>query len=143
MERSEGLSAAGKGAEHMTKTVLVIAAVVLTVLPAQASPVAFLIRVGADGAKDVDWSGSITPAPRRLAGWQLDGKDQISGSTWKCMTREERYWDTPYEARMGPTSNRDKVTAKGIVVEYDAPPSGEIRLITRQGTFSFPAAAGL
>jgi hypothetical protein len=127
----------------MTKTVLLIAAMMVTVLPAQASPVAFLIRFGMDGAKDVDWSGSITPAPRRLAGWQFDGKDQLSGSNWKCMTREERYWDTPYEARMGPTSNRDKVTAKGIVIEYDAPPSGEIRLITRQGTFSFPAAAEL
>ena len=44
---------------------------------------------------------------------------------------------------MGPTSNRDKVTVKGIVVEYDAAKGGDIKVTTAQGAFSFPMDASL
>ena len=64
-------------------------------------------------------------------------------SSWKCSTKEQNYWDTPYERSMGPTSNRDKVTVKGIVVDYDAAKGGDIRITTSQGAFSFPMDASL
>jgi hypothetical protein len=104
---------------------------------------AFLIRFGVDGKAPVDWSGSIDPAPGRMTGWQFDRDEAIQGAGWKCATREQNYWDTPYERRMGPTSNRDKVTAKGIVVEYDAAKGGEVRITTSQGNFSFALDASL
>jgi len=105
--------------------------------------IAFLIRFGVDGVKDVDWSGSISPTPSRLTGWQFDSKDETGGNRWRCATREQRYWDTPYERSMGPTSSRDKVTHKGILVEFDSPPSGEIQVVTTQGAFSIGAAPSL
>src|SRR5215831_17947704 len=89
-------------------------------LAADTRKTAFLIRFGVDGKADVDWSGSVEPMPARLMGWQFDANEQIEGASWKCSTREENYWDTPYERRLQPTSNRDKVTTKGIVVEFDA-----------------------
>jgi hypothetical protein len=108
-----------------------------TVEASETNKVALLIRFGVDGAKDVDWSGSISPAPSRLIGWQFDSRDKISSNRWECTTREERYWDTPYERNMGPTSNRDKVTAKGILVEFDDTLGGDVRVDTSQGAFSF------
>jgi hypothetical protein len=104
---------------------------------------AFLIRFGVDGKADVEWSGNIEPQPDRLIGWQFDSADEIQAASWKCATREENYWDTPYERRMQPTSNRDKVTVKGVVVEFDAAKGGDVRVSTGQGNFSFPADASL
>src|SRR5712691_1285135 len=92
----------------------------MTAQAAEARRTAFLIRFGVDGKAGVDWSGGIEPSPGRITGWQFDRDEAIQGASWKCSTREQNYWDTPYERRMGPTSNRDKVTVKGIVVEYDA-----------------------
>ena len=78
-----------------------------------------------------------------MIGWQFDTGDEISGSGWKCATREQNYWDTPYERRMQPTSNRDKVTAKGIVAEFDSTQQGDVRISTTLGNFSFPLDASL
>src|SRR5262249_30279099 len=60
---------------------------------------AFLIRFGVDGKAGVDWSGSIEPTPGRMTGWQLDRDEVIQAASWKCFTREQNYWDTPYERR--------------------------------------------
>ena len=102
---------------------------------AEAQRAAFLIRFGVDGKADVDWSGSIDPPPSRMIGWQFDSGDEITGAGWKCATAEQNYWDTPYERRMQPTSNRDKVTVKGIVVEFDASKRGDVRVSTGLGQF--------
>jgi hypothetical protein len=94
----------------------------------------FLIRFGEDGRADTDWSGSISCQGCRIWGWQFDRQDQISGLAWKCATRAETYWDTPYEASMGPTANREKVTGKGIFVELsDQRP---VQVSTSQGSFT-------
>ena len=115
----------------------------LAAWPAGGQPAAaFLIRFGLDGVKDADWSGSISPPPSRLAGWQFDPGDEARGNGWKCATRQQSHWDTPYERSMGPTSRREKVSAKGILVEYDRPP-GEVRVSTSQGAFSFEPSASL
>src|SRR5262249_32268798 len=108
---------------------------------AEARRSVFLIRFGVDGKAGVDWSGSIEPAPARVSAWQFDQGDSIQGAAWKCATREENYWDTPYERRMRPTSNRVKVTAKGIVVEFDSARGGDARVLTSNGEFSFPMDA--
>ena len=108
---------------------------------AEAQRAVFLIRFGVDGKADVDWSGSIDPAPSSMAGWQFDSGDEIIGDGWKCATHQENYWDTPYERRMQPTSNREKVTAKGIVVEFDASKRGDVRVSTVLGNFTFPVDA--
>src|SRR5579859_6170681 len=110
---------------------------------AEAQRAAFLIRFGVDGKAGVNWSGSIDPPASRMIGWQFDSGDEISGAGWKCTTREENYWDTPYERNMQPTSNRDKVTAKGLIVEFDASKKGDVRVSTGQGNFSFPVDAAL
>jgi hypothetical protein len=91
----------------------------LLTTPLLAERVAYLVRFGVDDKPDVDWSGSITPAPARLSGWQFDARDQANGDRWKCTTRQEAYWDTPYERSMKGTSRKNKVTRKGIVVDYD------------------------
>src|SRR5262245_49281482 len=44
----------------------------------------YLIRFGMDGAKDIDWSGSVTPRPSRISGWQLDSGDTIGDGSWKA-----------------------------------------------------------
>jgi hypothetical protein len=106
-------------------------------LAAQARSV-YLVRLGTDLRAGVDWSGELSSSPVRLAPWQFDTQDSISGNTWKCSTREQTYWDTPYERKMGPTSNIDKVTVKGLIVESDAP--RDLRILTRQG--EFPLAPG-
>src|SRR5213083_1298480 len=113
----------------------------ITAQAADARRTAFLIRFGVDGKARVDWSGAIEPAPGRIIGWQFDRGESIQGAGWKCATKEQNYWDTPYERRMGPTSNRDKVTVKGIVVEYDDAKGGDIKVTTSQGAFSFPTEA--
>ncbi len=105
--------------------------------PPRNGRVAYLIRFGMDGKPDVDWSGSVKPAPARLAGWQFAPGEQTAEWSWKCATREDYYWDTPYEARMGPTAGRHKVTRKGVIVEYDARREGPIQVSTAQGEFSF------
>lgn len=99
----------------------------------------FLIRFGVDGTA-ADWSGNIS-GPTRIRGWQFDAEESIDGSAWKCSTRQENYWDTPYERRMGPTAHRSKTTQKGILVEIDNP--GELRIHTAQGDFSFDPALRL
>jgi hypothetical protein len=115
----------------------------MTAQAAEGRRLAFLIRLGVDGVADVDWSGRIDPAPARMTGWQFDRGDTIDGGNFKCKTREQNYWDTPYEKKMRPTSNRDKVTVKGVVAEFDAAQGGDIRVSTGQGEFSFPADASL
>ena len=122
-------------ASHHSKFAL---AALLALLPVRAaSRDAFLIRFGVDGVA-ADWSGSIAPAPARLAGWQFGAGDQVSASAWKCATRQENYWDTPYERSMQGTKRLDKVTAKGIVVAYDNAPRVEVT--TSQGRFQFDPA---
>ncbi|MGH9721795.1 MAG: hypothetical protein ACRD8O_16425 [Bryobacteraceae bacterium] len=108
-----------------------------TARAAEPERIALLIRFGMDDAKDVDWSGSIEPAPARLSSWQFDAQDLAEAARWKCTTRRQRYWDTPYERRMGPTSQLDKVTRKGVVVEYEASTVRTIQVRTSQGDFSF------
>ncbi|MSV28721.1 MAG: hypothetical protein EXQ52_08245 [Bryobacterales bacterium] len=98
---------------------------------------AFLIRFGLDLVKDIDWSGSVSPAPARIVNWQQDAGEDPSGSQWKGKTRERDHWATPYERRMGPTASWTGVDAKGLVVEYDLPAPAEIRVTTAQGSFSF------
>src|SRR5689334_18668563 len=76
-----------------------------------------LVRFAQDFRKDVDWSGSVETPGSRISGWQFDPKtDSVSGSSWKCMSRQQEYWDSPYERAMKRTTRRDKVTAKGIVL---------------------------
>jgi hypothetical protein len=98
----------------------------------------FLVRFGVDGKEDVDWSGRIDGEQLRLRGWQFNTNDSVNEAAWKCSTQRQRYWDTPYEAKMQPTSNRAKVTEKGVIVEYQGSPGKEIRVLTSQGDFSFP-----
>ena len=98
---------------------------------------AYFIRFGVDAKPGVDWSGSVEPAPLRLTSWQFAPGEEVSASGWKCATSEDYYWDTPYEARMGPTAGRHKVTRKGVVVEYEAGRKGPIKVTTAQGEFSF------
>jgi hypothetical protein len=111
-------------------------------LPAE-DRAAFLIRFGVDGAGGVNWSGKIKPAPLRLTGWQFDAGDQAAADWWKCSTRQESYWDTPYEAKMGPTARRDKVTEKGILIEVDRSRAGKIEVVTDQGSFSLDLGEAL
>jgi hypothetical protein len=93
--------------------------------------VAYLVQFGQEG----DWSGSITTSGVHLTGWQLDDPDKLSGNSWKCSPRKEEYWDTPYEQRMQPTSQRDKVTAKGVLVELDNDNVAQFHVATTQGEF--------
>ncbi len=117
----------------------------VTVQAAESRRTAFLIRFGLDGVAGVDWSGAIDPGPARLSGWQFDAAEtvDVDGARWKCSTRKEKYWDTPYERRLRPTSDRDKVTVKGVVAECDASKGGEVRVSTTQGSFSFPLNTSL
>lgn len=85
----------------------------------------------------------MSPAPSRVTSWQFDQRDNLDGARWSCTTRHQAYWDTPYERRMGPTARQDKVTAKGLLVAFDRPGSGEVRVATNEGTFSFDPAARL
>ena len=105
-------------------------------VPAPPARLAFLIRFGMDGKTDTDWSGSISTSAR-LSPWQFGSEDSLSGSSWKCSTPTETYWDTPYERRMQPTSNIDKVSGKGVLVEVEQPAPAGIQVSTRQGNFSF------
>jgi hypothetical protein len=96
----------------------------------------YLVRFGIDGKPDIDWSGGVQAQGASLSGWQFDPQtDTLNALSWKCATREETYWDTPYERLMQPTSNRDKVTVKGVVVDLAAP--GPVHVSTRQGDFTF------
>ena len=107
-----------------------------------AAPVkhAFLIQFGLDGAPDVDWSGSISGPRLSISGWQFDPKlDHVDGMKWRCATRRQSYWDTPYEPVMQPTSTRAKVTGKGIRAEIETPGPDVVRVSTAQGEFSFDA----
>lgn len=67
--------------------------------------------------------------------------DTLSKSVCACHTVTQTYWDTPYEAVMQPTSNRDKFTMKGIIVE-SAPP-GDTKISTAQGDFTIPATLAI
>ena len=108
----------------------------LNLQAAPAERIALLIRFGVDGRADVDWSGSIEPAPQRLESWQFDARDGIEGNRWRSTTRQETYWDAPYESSMQPTSRRDKVTTKGVMVELDRAAAGRVEIKTAQGNFS-------
>ena len=105
----------------------------------RSTTVAFLVLFGQDGKADVDWSGSIATPGVRVSGWQFDGPDKFQGNSWKCTTRLENYWDTPYEQRMQPTSQRDKVTAKGLLVEPDDNNLAQFHIRTAQGDFDVAA----
>src|SRR5579871_1789128 len=74
-------------------------------VPAPPARGAFLVRFGLDAKPGVEWSGSIATPNARLAAWQFADGDSLAGSAWKCSTRTDTYWDTPYERRMQPTSN--------------------------------------
>ncbi|HEY3836019.1 MAG TPA: hypothetical protein VGL72_05590 [Bryobacteraceae bacterium] len=104
-------------------------------VPVRNTTVAFLIRFGQDAKENVDWSGSITTPGVRLTAWQFDDRDELKGSSWKCATRKQNYWDTPYERRMQPTSWRDKVTVKGLFVEPADSSVTQIHVDTTQGSF--------
>jgi hypothetical protein len=106
-------------------------------VPAPPERVAFLARFGLDAKPDVDWSGSVSAPHSHIAPWQFSEGDSLQSESWKCATRSETYWDTPYERRMRPTSNIYKVMAKGILIEVEQPALSEIRVSTRQGDFSF------
>ncbi len=101
---------------------------------------AFLVRFGLDGKAGVDWSGSLSAPGARLSGWQFNSADSISSNSWKCATETQTYWDTPYEASMKPTSRRDKLTEKGILIAFAAAPPPEVRVATAQGDFTFATA---
>ncbi|MEZ5400254.1 MAG: hypothetical protein R2729_11345 [Bryobacteraceae bacterium] len=94
-----------------------------------------LIRMGTDNAKDVDWSGSMDPAPSALTAWQFEEGDSVSGSSWTAHTRERSYWDTPYEPKMGPTARKTKITQKGVVATFRV--AAPVRVKTAQGEFTF------
>jgi hypothetical protein len=105
---------------------------------ASKATVAYLVEFGRDGAAGVDWSGSVAPADVRLTAWQFDPGDQVHASAWKCRTQTQNYWDTPYERLMQPTSQRDKVAAKGLLIE-SAGIVNSLRITTAQGAFDVPA----
>ncbi len=100
---------------------------------------ALLITFGVDDKEDVDWNGSVYCPSCRIEGWQFDSRDAVAGNSWKCTTRRELYWDTPYERRMKHTSTRWKITRKGILLELPQASSEDFRVETRQGAFTFPA----
>src|ERR1700722_15344648 len=96
---------------------------------------AFLIRFGLDGKEGADWSGSVVSPRVRIRGWQFNAGDSVSGAGWKCATEHQNYWDTPYEARMQPTSNREKVTGKGVILDSEGEGFRAIAVATSQGRF--------
>ncbi len=106
---------------------------------ARNTTVAFLIQFGVDGKDGADWSGNISTPGVRLSGWQFDENDQLHGNSWKCATLKETYWDTPYERRMQPTSHRDKVTVKSVLVEPEDNSVSQIHVATAQGNFDVAA----
>ena len=111
---------------------------VLALDAAAANKLTLLVRFGLDDKAGVDWSGSITAPQVRLSPWQFDpDADKLDGMSWKCTTQKETYWDTPYEPAMQPTSHRDKVTGKGILIEVAE--QAQVRVSTRQGDFAFNA----
>jgi hypothetical protein len=131
---------------RLTISLAITAATVLVVfsprggsapVAAPKTTVAYLVLFGEDGKPDVDWSGSVSPSTVRLTAWQFDPGDQVSGTAWKCRTRSQNYWDTPYERRMQPTSQREKVSAKGVLIE-SAEVLSSVRINTAQGTFDVP-----
>jgi hypothetical protein len=99
----------------------------------RSTTVAFLLQFRSEG----DCSGSITTPGVRLTGWQFDDGDKLDGTSWKCATKQETYWDTPYERRMQPTSQRDKVTIKGVVVEPADSNVAQLHVNSSQGNFEF------
>lgn len=99
----------------------------------------FLVKFGLDGKENIDWSGSVSGAQSSISSWQFDpAKDSMEGSAWKCTTRKQNYWDTPYEPIMGPTANLEKVTEKGLWV--DTAVTGTVSISTKQGDFVFDVA---
>lgn len=109
----------------------------VSVQAAEAARATYLIQFGVDGAENLDWSGSVAAGQATVRSWQFDPKsDELTGNSWKCMTRRQSYWDTPYERVMGPTANREKVTGKGVWVDLNAP-LAEVRITTKQGDFVF------
>jgi len=114
-----------------------VAAAVLLAASVEAAPRTFLVRFGLDRKPAVDWSGSVSPAPQSMTGWQFDQQDSLSAPRWKAATRDETYWETPYEASMKGTTRLNKVTMKGVVIEYPESFTGPARISTAQGEFSF------
>ena len=105
--------------------------------PASQSKAMFLVRFGMDGKQGVDWSGE---SMREQTGSTAGNSTREIGveARWKCATEEERYWDTPYEARMRSTSHRDKVTQKGVRSSTKGTAESEIRRLHAARRFQFP-----
>jgi hypothetical protein len=97
----------------------------------------YLVRFGLDGAADIDWSGSLSADGAALSGWQFAAGDKLDGNSWKCVTREETYWDTPYERRLQSTAREDRVTSKGLLVRFENTRKRHVQITTRQGNFAF------
>jgi len=104
--------------------------------------VSLLIRFGLLHPQPRSWDGSLSMEGGRvlsLAGWQFSQGDEIlPAHAWKCSTREETYWHSPWERNLQPTKNQQKITAKGLLLRTTS--SGQIRLTTSQGEFRFSPA---
>jgi hypothetical protein len=103
---------------------------------------AFLIRFGVNHPGGRTWDGSVQAEGGRvlsLEGWQFAAGDSItSDRSWKCATREENYWYSPWERSLQPTKNLRKITAKGLLLRTTT--SGRITIATPQGEFRFSPA---
>ncbi|HYM12009.1 MAG TPA: hypothetical protein VEU62_14825 [Bryobacterales bacterium] len=110
--------------------------------PAQPPEAVFLIRFGLTHPSPRPWDGSVSMTGGRvlaLQGWQFaDGDAVASDHSWKCATRQERYWYSPWERSLYPTKNEEKITAKGLLLKTT--PGGRVTLRTPQGDFAFEPA---
>jgi len=121
-------------------TAKALALLALLAAPAPAQDSGFLIRFGMVHPKPRAWDGRVTADGGRilsLEGWQFAGPDAIlPDNAWKCSTREETYWHSPWERDLNPTKNQTKITPKGLVLRA----AGRITVQTPQGSFTFTGA---
>ncbi len=125
-----------------------VAAAGLLLRPQQPAPVtravdpdeaAFLVRFGLTHTQPRSWDGNLKADGGRmvsLEGWQFAPGDQIlPGLAWRCSTREQTYWHTPWERSLEPTKNQPRITTKGLLVQ--ATSGSRLTLATPQGAFAF------
>ncbi len=106
---------------------------------AEPDEAAFLVRFGLADSSPRSWDGSVRVAGGRLLsldGWQFTREDQIvSPNAWRCATRRQTYWHSPWERSLEGTKNQEKITAKGLLLRSTS--AGRVTLSTPQGEFSF------
>jgi hypothetical protein len=96
--------------------------------------VAFRILLGVGDTAPVEWDGSVSVSPGKVAnvqGWRFGPKDSISGSSWKASTRASG-------SNTGAPKVPGPVMENGVIVSV-TDPSAKLEVKTAQGSFSFDA----